>query len=966
RRAFHVGTWEGSDEQAWGNRLDIQNQPIALQLPDWNNWLPDVHPLDVYGFDAFASTEPWQYHLEMYSRLDTPSEVQDEIDEYRNSIISEGIERTGIEEVFSRLMNAHDLSRLPEYDYETDPVAHFLARLSYHQWQSVKTWEVVNKFDLQDLGSALYEGLENHASWHHGGEPVRALGSRLMDTTPFFWPMPNNTVFDMAPHKNGKPYFAEEGAYGQNEFMNSMYSGLWYEVQILITRGLTGVMANNGGGPIDWAYQNAFVGVPENVGVSQFWRRIRTRAIAVQTHNNYWMSRTTGMGGMDCQCGQMPKPSNFYEVWGFFPGSDGANWSGKTASNQILARAAAEEFLGELFEFRTSIPYDLLPVNGDDHNYYEDQDYTPTAYPGNSYYFDNYTWANNTYRVLPILQAWGTRASLIDDIAHWGESMWPNGDWEQWFSSGGGSGGTPPTISMTQPVNGQVFVAPATIEFAAEIVQGDAPIDRVEFYSGSTIVATDTSPPYTASWTGVQPGTYVLRAKVVDEDDEEGESPPIAVSVVEETGSNTQFIPMQPGWNMISSYIDPIEPAMEEVFSEVIEFVVIVRDGNGNVFIPDSEINDIGAWQTEEGYQLFVKEAVTLEITGSPVDPATRPLELAEGWNQIAYLRNSPMAISEALASISDEIVVVKDVFGRIYMPELEIDQISDMLPGQGYKIYMTEPATLVYPPNQQNLGRLVAAKTITGRQSSGNLAMRRFGGGTSTAVSAGTSFNTMSAKHGFVFGGFTAGNTATLVVEAPGELEGYVIGMRNTEEDVVGEATVWDGMAILSILGEDVLNPPGSVGASSGEELDFFILGVDGREINSYALAEITDLLRATTGGGSQPLTYERDALWLASLEAGQGDPEENPDAIEIEMVNFPNPFVRSTTIAYSLSEPADVEVKVIDVLGRLVATLVAEEQESGTYRTVFDASGLASGVYFYRLRADHLVHTGRMTLAR
>ena len=72
------------------------------------------------------------------------------------------------------------------------------------------------------------------------------------------------------------------------------------------------------------------------------------------------------------------------------------------------------------------------------------------------------------------------------------------------------------------------------------------------------------------------------------------------------------------------------------------------------------------------------------------------------------------------------------------------------------------------------------------------------------------------------------------------------------------------------------------------------------------------------------------------------------------------------TTTIAYSLNDTADVEIQVVDVLGRLVATLVAEMQEAGSYQTEFDGSRLARGTYFYRLRANHQGHTGRITLAR
>ncbi len=69
----------------------------------------------------------------------------------------------------------------------------------------------------------------------------------------------------------------------------------------------------------------------------------------------------------------------------------------------------------------------------------------------------------------------------------------------------------------------------------------------------------------------------------------------------------------------------------------------------------------------------------------------------------------------------------------------------------------------------------------------------------------------------------------------------------------------------------------------------------------------------------------------------------------------NYPNPFNPSTAIGYQLSAVSRVSLKAYDVLGRLVKTLVNNEVESaGNYEVRFDGSGLASGVYFYRLTAS------------
>ncbi len=67
----------------------------------------------------------------------------------------------------------------------------------------------------------------------------------------------------------------------------------------------------------------------------------------------------------------------------------------------------------------------------------------------------------------------------------------------------------------------------------------------------------------------------------------------------------------------------------------------------------------------------------------------------------------------------------------------------------------------------------------------------------------------------------------------------------------------------------------------------------------------------------------------------------------------NYPNPFNPTTTINYSVPKSSFVTIKVYDVLGREAAALVNEEKQAGNYKIDFDASKLASGVYFYRIQA-------------
>ncbi len=80
----------------------------------------------------------------------------------------------------------------------------------------------------------------------------------------------------------------------------------------------------------------------------------------------------------------------------------------------------------------------------------------------------------------------------------------------------------------------------------------------------------------------------------------------------------------------------------------------------------------------------------------------------------------------------------------------------------------------------------------------------------------------------------------------------------------------------------------------------------------------------------------------------------------------NYPNPFNPSTNIAYQVPAAGRVTLKVFDVVGRVIATLVDERKESGNYAVQFNTSSIASGIYFYTLNAGGFVETKKMTVAK
>lgn len=142
---------------------------------------------------------------------------------------------------------------------------------------------------------------------------------------------------------------------------------------------------------------------------------------------------------------------------------------------------------------------------------------------------------------------------------------------------------------------------------------------------------------------------------------------------------------------------------------------------------------------------------------------------------------------------------------------------------------------------------------------------------------------------------------------------------------------------------------------------------GAGGRSASAGTALGLT-VGQAVTGTTSGVSTA-RLGFWPrggVAVVVGIGD-EPGPGPLRTRLgQNHPNPFNPSTTIAFSLAHEGFVELAVFDARGRLVARPVAESRPAGRYELVLRPGDWASGIYFYRLRADGHVATRRMVLVQ
>ena len=134
---------------------------------------------------------------------------------------------------------------------------------------------------------------------------------------------------------------------------------------------------------------------------------------------------------------------------------------------------------------------------------------------------------------------------------------------------------------------------------------------------------------------------------------------------------------------------------------------------------------------------------------------------------------------------------------------------------------------------------------------------------------------------------------------------------------------------------------------------------------VDNVNLQEGDNTITITYSGSG---TVKIDEVQLFGVE-GLGTSSEDiltPDGFRLAQ-NYPNPFNPTTTINFNLGEMSRVNLGIYNILGQRVATLISGDQlASGRHTMQFDAAGLASGVYFYRLQAGDFVSTRQMTLIK
>jgi len=153
----------------------------------------------------------------------------------------------------------------------------------------------------------------------------------------------------------------------------------------------------------------------------------------------------------------------------------------------------------------------------------------------------------------------------------------------------------------------------------------------------------------------------------------------------------------------------------------------------------------------------------------------------------------------------------------------------------------------------------------------------------------------------------------------------------------------------LLAVTGEGVF-----VSDDRGENWVDATSGLGDLTVSSLALAGDGTIYAGTDGG-----------VYVYQSVTSVDQPAAAPEEFSLQQ-NYPNPFNPTTAIRFQIADPGLVTLRIYDLLGQEIATLLNEELEPGVYTRNWDASGVTSGVYYYRLQAGNAVESRKMVLVR
>ena len=182
------------------------------------------------------------------------------------------------------------------------------------------------------------------------------------------------------------------------------------------------------------------------------------------------------------------------------------------------------------------------------------------------------------------------------------------------------------------------------------------------------------------------------------------------------------------------------------------------------------------------------------------------------------------------------------------------------------------------------------------------------------------------------------------------GTVNRSAIGVKVRVKAVINGASRWQMQEIGAQSGYNSQTLSLHFGLGDASQIDSLRIEWSSGSTESYTALPVNHNITVTQSAGLSGIARESNLL---------------PGSFRLEQ-NFPNPFNPTTTLRFEVAAPVFVTLKVFDLLGRDVATLVNEKKEIGKYSVSWDGASLPSGVYFSRLEAGSNIQTRKMILLK
>ncbi|MCF8373342.1 MAG: T9SS type A sorting domain-containing protein [Bacteroidales bacterium] len=390
------------------------------------------------------------------------------------------------------------------------------------------------------------------------------------------------------------------------------------------------------------------------------------------------------------------------------------------------------------------------------------------------------------------------------------------------------------------------------------------------------------------------------------------------ITITKESSQAVQSIVLVNGWSMISSYIDPFEADLIDVFADVVTKINIVKDGNGNVYWPTFNFNNVGDLTIGEGYQIFMNAADTLEVVGIQVQPELSPFTIPSGWSIMGYLRTSPASLVDMLSNVVLNVEIVKDGNGNVYWPSFQYNGIGNMLPGGGYQILSTNSFLFTYPAN------------TTKSQVSWSNKLEP------------TYFHSCE----------NTGHNMTLAIP------------RNVAEGILNvndEIAVFDQNGVL--LGSSVYQNSNIILTIWGNNP--YTNSVDGIQEGQEFTLKKWDRFSYVTTDLKVDYFISGSAVYSVNSQAVIGKfASVNTEGISLS--NYPNPFRDRTTIEFYLPESMDIRILLYNLVGEFVQEICTGNYPEGVHNVELNGGSLQAGIYYYTLETPNKYITEKLCMEK